>query len=86
MTNVVKTPVIKIGNSRGIRIPKYLIEQMGLGAEVILTIEEDHLVIRPSAQTREGWAEQFKAMAEAGDDRLLAEGVTNSWDEEEWEW
>lgn len=71
--STVKTQIIKIGNSRGIRIPKLLLEQAGLGAEVEISVQRDQLVIRPAARPRHGWDEQFRAMAECGDDRLLDE-------------
>lgn len=73
--NIIKTQIIKIGNSRGIRIPKLLIEHVGLGSEVEITVERDRLIIRPTARPRTGWDEQFRAMAEHGDDRMLDELV-----------
>lgn len=86
MTNTTVTPLIKIGNSRGIRIPKVMIEQLGLEDGVALTIEEGRLVITPAVHPRAGWEEQFKAMHEAGDDQLLDEYVPTQFDLEEWEW
>jgi len=66
--NTVRTRVIKIGNSRGIRIPKALIDQLKLGNEVEIGVQLDQLVIRPVSHPRSGWGEQFRAMAEHGDD------------------
>jgi antitoxin MazE len=87
MSTVVKTRVVKIGNSRGIRIPKLLIDQLGLGEEVELAVQERQLVVRPLHGPRDGWEEQFRLMAERGDDRLLDDvASTSQWDEEEWEW
>ena len=85
---VLKARIVKIGNSRGIRIPKLLREQIGLGEDVSLEIQENQIVIRPARSRRQGWEEQFKAMAKQGDDRLLdAELVSHtSWDANEWEW
>lgn len=87
MATVVKTRIVKIGNSQGIRIPKILLDQTNLGEEVELEVEEGHIVIRSSHPVRQGWEEQFKKMAEAHDDELL-DGELNpsTWDEEEWEW
>jgi antitoxin MazE len=84
----VMTRVINIGNSRGIRIPKVLLDQIGLRDAAELTVERDQLIIRPVHRPRGGWDEQFKLMAERGDDRLLdAEAPSLSrWDVEEWEW
>lgn len=78
--------MVKIGNSQGIRIPKALIEQLGLEAEIELVVEDDHLEIHKGAKPRAGWAEQLRKMAEAGDDKLLDEETPTKWDEEEWEW
>ena len=84
--SVIKTPIIKIGNSRGIRIPKLLIDQVGLGNEVEITAQRDQLVIRPTSRPRYDWDTQFRAMAEQGDDRLLDEPVATQWDASEWTW
>ena len=84
--NTVKTPIIKIGNSRGIRIPKLLIDQVGLGAEVEIAVQRDRLVIRPASHPRHGWDEQFRAMAQRGDDRLVDESLPTQWDVNEWKW
>lgn len=83
-----KTRIIKIGNSHGIRIPKALLEQSRLTDEVELYAEEDRLIIRPIRSPRQGWEAQFRAMAEAGDDQLMdAEGSPPSeWDRTEWQW
>ncbi|MEW6349134.1 MAG: AbrB/MazE/SpoVT family DNA-binding domain-containing protein [Thermodesulfobacteriota bacterium] len=82
----VKARIIKIGNSRGVRIPKVLIDQVGFGEEVELEAKEDHLVIRPATCPRNGWEEAFRSMAEKGDDRLLDEPVPTQFDEDEWQW
>ena len=86
---VVKTKIVKIGNSQGVRIPKVLLEQSGLGENVELEVHDDKIVIRPAQarHPREGWAEQARLMAERGDDELLLpEYSLTTWDEEEWEW
>jgi len=84
--NTVKTRIIKIGNSRGIRIPKLLIEQVGIGTEVEIAVEKDQLVVRSTSSPRQGWDAQFRAMAEHGDDRLLDTPVLTEWDSSEWKW
>jgi antitoxin MazE len=82
-----KTRIVRIGNSQGIRIAKYLLEQTGLRDEVEVEAQGNQLVIRPVTAPRAGWKEAFQAMAEAGDDKMLDEGpVTSRFDEEEWEW
>lgn len=83
----VRASLIRIGNSRGIRIPKPLLEQVGLGDTVLLVVEKNRLVIQPDRSPRQGWEEAFAAMAEHGDDRsLLGEKSTTGFDREEWTW
>jgi antitoxin MazE len=84
--NTVRTQLIKIGNSRGIRIPKTIIDQVKLGNEVEITVQRGHLIIRPVSQPRNGWDEQFRAMAEQGDDKLLDKPVPTEWDRGDWIW
>ena len=88
MGTVLKTRIIKIGNSQGIRIPKMLLDQVGLGEDVELEAQHDRIVIRPARRPRDGWDEQFKAMAEHGDDQLLdGEALhLSTWDADEWTW
>lgn len=85
---VVRTRLIKIGNSQGLRIPKVVLEQLNLSDEVELEVQENQLVVRPVLDPRSNWEEQFKAMAAEGDDQLLDEEVPSltTWDEKEWEW
>jgi len=84
----VKTQIVKIGNSRGVRIPKPLLDQTGLSGQVEVSVEDDALVIRRARKPREGWAEAFESMAAAGDDSLLDNDSLQPtrWDREEWEW
>ena len=84
---VIRTKLIKIGNSQGLRIPKIILEQLNLSEEVELEVQENQLVIRPLTIPRFHWEEQFQAMAAPGDDQMLDEIPTlTTWDEEEWEW
>ena len=83
-----KATIVRIGNSRGIRIPKPVFEQCGFEDEVEMQVQNHELVIRCSRQPREHWAEAFQAMAARGDDILAdrAAEASPTWDEEEWEW
>jgi len=83
-----KTRVVRIGNSHGIRIPKPLLEQTGLRGEVEISAQDDSLIIRPARRPREGWAAAFQEMARRGDDALLDDAALSlsSWDEDDWEW
>jgi len=66
-----KTNVIRIGNSRGIRIPKTLLEQCLLTDVVELERQNSHLVVRPVVKPRGGWDKAFRRMHEQKDDTLL---------------
>ncbi len=85
---IVKTSIVRIGNSQGVRIPKLLLEQVDLGEDVELVVRDNQIVIRAAFPARHGWEEAFRQMAQAGDDRLLAgdDFPATGWDEEEWEW
>ncbi|MEX1183609.1 MAG: AbrB/MazE/SpoVT family DNA-binding domain-containing protein [Gemmatimonadota bacterium] len=82
-----KAKIVRIGNSRGVRIPKSLLEQTGLSDDVELEVRAGEIVIRSAKVTRAGWADSFQSMAETGDDALLdPESVGVEWDEDEWTW
>jgi len=79
--------IIKIGNSRGLRIPKAFLEQCKIKNTVNLTVKNHSLIITPYENIREGWEENFSVMAKNKDDHLLdANYVDYSLDTEEWEW
>ena len=79
--------LVRIGNSRGIRIPKPIIEQCGFGNRVNFEVEGDRLIIGPAERLRGGWDRAFAAMAAAGDDALLLPGDPGSAsDAASWQW
>jgi antitoxin MazE len=79
--------LVRIGNSRGIRIPKPLIEQCGFGDTVDLKVDRDRLIITPDRAPREGWDEAFRAAGPSVDDELLLEpAAPTEFDRNEWEW
>lgn len=88
MNAVMKTSIVKIGNSQGIRIPKLLLRQLQLTGEVELTVKHNQLVIKPGQRPRQDWDEQFRKMSDRRDDRLLDEDAINltQWDIDEWQW
>lgn len=81
-----KTRIVRIGNSRGVRIPKPLLEASGLGDEVLIEAEPGCIVIRSATRPRQGWAAAFRSMADSGDDVLLDEDAATAWADSEWEW
>ena len=88
MVTVVKSRIIKIGNSQGIRIPKLFLDQSDLGPEVELVLDQDQITVRPSRHVRDRWDNAFQAMSEQGDDALLDGDMpaSTAWDEDEWAW
>ncbi|MBA3242340.1 MAG: AbrB/MazE/SpoVT family DNA-binding domain-containing protein [Acidobacteria bacterium] len=83
-----RTRIVKIGNSQGVRIPKLLLERSNLAEEVELEAEDNKIIIRSSKQPRQDWECAFRAMAERGDDSLLDDNLITQtrWDEDEWQW
>ncbi len=80
---VVRAKLVKIGNSRGIRLAKPLLEVAGLADEVEIEAAPGLLTIRPSAHPRAGWAEAAASFESEG---LLDEMSATRFDDEEWSW
>lgn len=70
-----QTKIIRIGNSKGLRLSKTLLQQYNITDAVELILEKDHIKIRPIDKPRAGWSTQFKQMHENGDDQLLIDDV-----------
>jgi antitoxin MazE len=81
-----KTRLIRIGNSRGVRLPKTIIAQAGLTEELELDVRDGAVVIARAARPRSGWADAAGEMRARDDDRLLAPLTPTHFDEEEWTW
>jgi len=83
---IAKTRIVRIGNSRGIRVPKGLLEQAQLPDEVELQAEHGRLVVRAAHGPRAGWAAAAKAMRAEADDQLLDAPIRTHFDESDWQW
>jgi antitoxin MazE len=81
-----RTRIVRIGNSRGIRVPKSLLEQAQLPEEVELHAEPGRLVVRAAHGPRSGWAEAAQVMRVRDDDRLLDGPISTRFDSEHWTW
>lgn len=81
-----KARLIRIGNSRGVRLPKPVIEEAGLEEHVELQVRGGAVVISSRRRARAGWAEAARRMRERGEDRLLDEPTPTRFDEKEWRW
>ena len=84
-----KAKLVAIGNSRGIRLPKAVIQQYALEGDVELEMREDHFVVRAGRRPREGWEEAFSRMAAKGHDALLDDEAVHTeteWERTQWRW
>ena len=86
----VRQRIVRIGNSRGVRLPSRMLAeaQLAEGDEVELSAEVDQIVLRRARRPREDWSERFAEMAKQGDDRLMDgdQLSASTWDAKEWEW
>lgn len=76
--------VVKIGNSRGIRLSKTLLEKYNIRDTVDLILEKGHIILKPISQPRKGWDKAFEVMNANGDDQLLVDDVFEEENIEEW--
>ena len=83
---IARARIVRIGNSRGIRVPKGLLKQAQLPDEVELQAEPGRLVVRAAHGPRTGWAVAAKAMRVKGDDQLLDAPTPTRFDNKDWQW
>ena len=76
--------LISIGNSKGIRLSKTLIEKYNLQDTIELILEKGYIILKPKTKARKGWEKSFKKMHENGVDKLLASDIFKDEDFEEW--
>ena len=81
-----RAKLVRIGNSRGVRLPRSLIAEAGLPDEVELRVEDHTIVIAPARSNRDGWAEAARRMRAAGEDEPIGTGVPTRFEEAEWQW
>jgi len=77
-------PIISIGNSKGIRLSKTLLEKYNLKDKVELILEQDYIILKPKSEPRSGWDQAFQSMRQSGDDALLIDDVFEDDALEEW--
>lgn len=78
--------LVQIGNSRGVRLPKPLLQEAGLTDEVEIRVRKGAIVIERVGHPRAGWEEAARQLRERHDDRLLDGPVGTKFDDEEWQW
>ena len=83
---ITTTRIVRIGNSRGIRVPKGLLEHAQLPEEVELQAERGRLVVRAARGPRAGWSEAAKSQRARGDDELLDAPTATKFDRKDWQW
>jgi len=81
-----KVQIVRIGNSRGVRLPKAVIEQAGLTEEVDLEVRGSTVVITATKRVRAGWADAAHALAATDGSGLLDPETRTHFDEGEWRW
>ena len=81
-----RSRIVSIGNSQGVRIPKPLLEQAGRAGDVELHAETGRIVIAASRVARAGWAVAAQRLHAAGEDALVGSPLPTRFDETEWEW
>jgi len=76
--------VIDIGNSKGIRLTKSLLEKYGIKDKVELVLEKGRIILKPIAKPRKGWKDSFRQMHENADDSLMIDDIFEDENFEEW--
>jgi antitoxin MazE len=81
-----KARLIQIGNSRGVRLPKPLIEEAGLDIEVDIRARKGEIVISPLGKPRSGWEAAARRIRELKADVLLDRETPTTFDRNDWQW
>ena len=76
--------IVPIGNSKGIRLSKTLLEKYNIKDKVELILEKGYIILKPKAEPRKGWEKAFRKMHESGDDKPLMNDVFEDESFEEW--
>lgn len=76
--------IIKIGNSKGFRLTKTILEKYNITDKIELILEKGQIILRPIAEPRKGWDKAFQKMHENGDDQALLDDVFGDENFEEW--
>ena len=79
-----ETSIIQIGNSKGLRLNKQLLEQYQITDKVEMILEKDQIILRPIKKVREGWDESFREMNANSDDQILIDDIFEDEEFEEW--
>ena len=78
--------IIRIGNSRGVRIPAHILRQCQIKDQISIEVVDDKIVISAAEKPRQGWEEQFRLMHKNGDDKMLIDDTIKAGEEDDWTW
>lgn len=81
-----KAHIVRIGNSKGIRLPKVLLQEAQLEDEVEIQAEPGRILICKTSQPRACWTEAAQRMRACEEDRLLDPPTATQFDKEDWKW
>ncbi|WP_158857316.1 AbrB/MazE/SpoVT family DNA-binding domain-containing protein [Lunatibacter salilacus] len=76
--------IIKIGNSKGLRLSKAIIDKYNIKDKVEIILEDDKIILKPMGEPRKGWRAAFKKMNERGEDKLVIDDVFEDENFDEW--
>ena len=76
--------IIKIGNSKGIRLKKSILDRYKIKDKVELILERGRIILKPVSKPRQGWESAFKSMHDNKDDNLLIPDIFEEESDEEW--
>ncbi|MEJ8801928.1 AbrB/MazE/SpoVT family DNA-binding domain-containing protein [Pontibacter sp. H249] len=76
--------IIKIGNSKGLRLTKSILDRYNIKDKVELILEKGQIILKPVEHPRKGWDKAFMKMHENGDDQLLLDDVFGDESFDEW--
>lgn len=76
--------IIKIGNSKGLRLSKTILDKYDIKDKVELILEKRQIILKPIDSTRKNWEQEFKKMGKNGDDKSLMNDVFDDENLEEW--
>lgn len=79
-----KLSIINIGNSKGIRLSKTILEKYNIQDAVEVFLEKEYIVLKPKPEPRKNWEKAFKKMHANGDDQLLIDDVFADENLDEW--
>ncbi len=79
-----KTTIIQIGNSRGLRLSKTILEKYNIKDKVEMILEKGQIILKPISNPRKNWEKAFEEMRENNDDRLLFNDIFEDENFEEW--